>query len=104
MDNRAENFFLYHRDKEDQMDTLRWSEGRLSLLDQRELPAVVSYLEYDTVEGVYEAIRDMVAVSYTHLRSGRARLCLWPIVPLLSLIHILQVPGKNIYGKRSQKE
>lgn len=60
VDNRAENFFLYHRDKEDQMDTLRWSEGRLSLLDQRELPAVVSYLEYDTVEGVYEAIRDMV--------------------------------------------
>jgi methylthioribose-1-phosphate isomerase len=42
------------------MDTLHWSEGRLSLLDQRELPARISYLEYDTVAGVYEAIRDMV--------------------------------------------
>ncbi|MGI6090700.1 MAG: S-methyl-5-thioribose-1-phosphate isomerase [Saccharofermentanales bacterium] len=42
------------------VDTLRWSEGRLSLLDQRELPARISYLEYDTVDGVYEAIRDMV--------------------------------------------
>jgi len=41
--------------------TLKWlPEGTLRLLDQRALPAELVYLDYDTPEGVAEAIRQMV--------------------------------------------
>ncbi len=41
--------------------TLKWlPEGKLLLLDQRSLPLHLKYLEYDSSEGVAEAIRSMV--------------------------------------------
>lgn len=41
--------------------TLKWlPEGKLHLLDQRSLPLRLSYLDYDSPEGVAEAIRSMV--------------------------------------------
>ena len=41
--------------------TLKWlPEGKLLLLDQRSLPLHLNYLEYDSSEGVAEAIRSMV--------------------------------------------
>jgi len=42
------------------METLRWSGTTLTLLDQRLLPTEVVYRVYDSVEGVHDAIRDMV--------------------------------------------
>jgi len=39
---------------------VEWSNGRLRLLDQRVLPAVVRYLEFDDVNQVADAIRSMV--------------------------------------------
>ena len=41
-------------------ETLRWRDGALELLDQRALPATVSYLRYRDAAGVAQAIRDMV--------------------------------------------
>jgi len=41
-------------------ETLRWSNGRLELLDQRALPSRVAYLPYDSARAVAEGIRDMV--------------------------------------------
>lgn len=42
------------------MQTLRWNDGRLVLIDQRVLPLQFRYLEYDSAAGVAEAIRTMV--------------------------------------------
>lgn len=41
-------------------DTLRWRNGALEMLDQRALPAEVTYLRYDDARGVAQAIREMV--------------------------------------------
>jgi len=41
--------------------SLKWfAEGKLRLLDQRLLPLKIEYLDYETPEGVAEAIRSMV--------------------------------------------
>ncbi|PNQ06243.1 methylthioribose-1-phosphate isomerase [Mesotoga sp. SC_NapDC2] len=40
--------------------TLEWKEDRLILIDQRKLPSVEKYVECQTHEDVYHAIRDMV--------------------------------------------
>jgi methylthioribose-1-phosphate isomerase len=45
---------------ESQFETVGWREGKVVLLDQIRLPAEEIYREYDTVEGVAEAIRSMV--------------------------------------------
>ena len=42
------------------VETLRWSGGRLELIDQRVLPAQLRYLSYDSAESVATGIRDMV--------------------------------------------
>jgi methylthioribose-1-phosphate isomerase len=41
-------------------ETLRWRAGRLELLDQRHLPAIVGYRSYQDAAGVAEAIQTMV--------------------------------------------
>jgi len=40
--------------------TLKWVDGKLSLLDQTLLPNETVYRDYDTVEGVWTAIRTMI--------------------------------------------
>jgi len=42
------------------VETLRWRDGALELLDQRVLPLRVEYRRYDSAEGVAEGIRSMV--------------------------------------------
>ncbi len=42
------------------MYTIAWQNGNLSLIDQTLLPGKVVYRDYTTVEGVHDAIRDMV--------------------------------------------
>jgi methylthioribose-1-phosphate isomerase len=42
------------------VETLRWRDGRIELIDQRVLPARIDYLAFDSAEGVAQAIRDMV--------------------------------------------
>ena len=39
---------------------MRWSGGRLEMIDQRVLPAQLRYLSYDSAESVAGGIRDMV--------------------------------------------
>ena len=39
---------------------MRWSAGRLEMIDQRVLPAQWRYLSYDSAESVAQGIRDMV--------------------------------------------
>ncbi len=42
------------------VETLRWHNGALEMIDQRVLPMRVEYRRYDNAEGVAEAIRSMV--------------------------------------------
>ena len=42
------------------VETLRWHEDRLQMIDQRILPAVFEYLSYDSAKSVAEGIRSMV--------------------------------------------
>jgi methylthioribose-1-phosphate isomerase len=42
------------------VETLRWQNGALEMIDQRVLPMRVEYRRYDDAEGVAEAIRSMV--------------------------------------------
>ena len=42
------------------VETLRWEDGRLALIDQRILPLELRTLHYDSAAGVAEAIRSMV--------------------------------------------
>jgi methylthioribose-1-phosphate isomerase len=42
------------------VETLRWRDAALEMIDQRVLPARVEYRRYDSAEGVAEAIRTMV--------------------------------------------
>jgi methylthioribose-1-phosphate isomerase len=42
------------------VETLRWVDGRLEMIDQRVLPARFEYLAFDTAAGVADGIRDMV--------------------------------------------
>jgi methylthioribose-1-phosphate isomerase len=42
------------------VETLRWSNGRLEMIDQRVLPARFEYLAYDSAAEVAEGIRAMV--------------------------------------------
>ena len=42
------------------VETLRWTDGRLEMIDQRVLPSEVRYLSYDSAAGVAEGIRSMV--------------------------------------------
>lgn len=42
------------------VETLRWTAGRLEMIDQTRLPAVFEYLPYDSAAGVAEGIRSMV--------------------------------------------
>jgi methylthioribose-1-phosphate isomerase len=42
------------------VETLRWRDGALEMIDQRVLPMRVEYRRYDSAEGVAEAIRSMV--------------------------------------------
>lgn len=42
------------------VETLRWRDGRLEMIDQRVLPARFDYLAFDSAEGVAQAIRSMV--------------------------------------------
>jgi methylthioribose-1-phosphate isomerase len=43
-----------------QVDTLRWRDGRVEMIDQRLLPATVQYVQCDSAASVAEAIRSMV--------------------------------------------
>jgi methylthioribose-1-phosphate isomerase len=43
-----------------EVDTLRWKNGKLELIDQTVLPNEVVYRTYDTVQGVWDAIQTMV--------------------------------------------
>ena len=42
------------------VETLRWRDGTLEMIDQRVLPMRLEYRRYDSAEGVAEAIRSMV--------------------------------------------
>ena len=42
------------------IETLRWKNGRIEMIDQRILPARFNYLAFDSAEGVSGAIRSMV--------------------------------------------
>ncbi len=42
------------------MRTVTWDDGRVKMIDQTALPAKLTYVTYDTAEGVAEAIRRMV--------------------------------------------
>ena len=42
------------------VETLRWVNGRLEMIDQRVLPAAFNYLSYDSAAAVAEGIRSMV--------------------------------------------
>lgn len=42
------------------VETLRWCDGRLEMIDQRILPASFEYLGYDSAAAVAEGIRSMV--------------------------------------------
>lgn len=71
---------------------IEWQEGQLILLDQRLLPSTVEFLHINNVEGVYEAIKNMVvrgapaigitaaygvvlsAISHQHLAYEQAKL------------------------------
>ena len=43
-----------------QVETLRWRDGHLEMIDQRVLPARFRYLHYERGEAVAQGIRDMV--------------------------------------------
>jgi methylthioribose-1-phosphate isomerase len=42
------------------VETLRWRDNRIEMIDQRALPARVEYLAFDSATGVAQAIRSMV--------------------------------------------
>src|ERR1039457_112912 len=42
------------------VETLRWKNGRLEMIDERALPSEVHYLSYDAAAVVAEGIRSMV--------------------------------------------
>lgn len=42
------------------VETLRWSDGVLEMIDQRILPATFKYVQYDSAAAVAEGIRSMV--------------------------------------------
>lgn len=42
------------------VETLRWKNNKLEMIDQRVLPATFEYLAYDSATGVAEGIRNMV--------------------------------------------
>jgi methylthioribose-1-phosphate isomerase len=42
------------------VETLRWRDGRLEMVDQRILPARIEFIAYDSADGVAEGIREMV--------------------------------------------
>jgi methylthioribose-1-phosphate isomerase len=42
------------------VETLRWNNGKLEMIDQRVLPATFQYLAYDSAASVAEGIRSMV--------------------------------------------
>ncbi len=42
------------------IETLRWRDNCLEMIDQRILPATFKYIKYDSAEGVANGIRDMV--------------------------------------------
>lgn len=42
------------------VETLRWNDGVLEMIDQRILPATFEYIAYDSAEGVAEGIKTMV--------------------------------------------
>ena len=42
------------------IETLRWSDGKLEMIDQRILPAAFKYLAYGSAASVAEGIRSMV--------------------------------------------
>ncbi len=44
----------------ERVETLRWCNGYLEMIDQRVLPAVFRYLRYDSAEAVAQGIREMV--------------------------------------------
>ena len=46
--------------KRQAVETLRWRDGRLEMIDQRVLPATFEYRTYDSAAGVAEGIRTMV--------------------------------------------
>lgn len=44
----------------EQVTTIEWKDDKLFLLDQTVLPNEVTYRSYDTIEGVWDAIQDMI--------------------------------------------
>lgn len=42
------------------IETLRWREGKLEMIDQRILPGRFDYLSYDSAQGIAEGIHSMV--------------------------------------------
>lgn len=47
-------------EKNSMVDTLRWNEGVLEMIDQRALPSRIEYVRYDSAASVAEGIRTMV--------------------------------------------
>jgi methylthioribose-1-phosphate isomerase len=71
-----------HSPVHDTVRALHWTGSALRVLDQRQLPAVIAYDDYDTAAGVAEAIQTMrvrgapaigVAAAYGVVLAARAR-------------------------------
>lgn len=74
-----------------QYDAVRpiiWRDGKLQLLDQRKLPAVVEYLDLPTLDAAADAIRDMVVRGAPAIGITAAY-----AVVLAARLHYRQAPG-----------
>ena len=69
------------------VETLRWRDGRLELLDQRLLPAACEYRRYEDAAGVADAIRTMV------VRGAPAIGCAAAYGIALEAARLQQLPG-----------
>ena len=47
-------------DSKSKVETLRWRDGRLEMIDQRVLPSELRYLQFDSAAAVADGIRSMV--------------------------------------------
>ena len=54
------------------VETLRWRDGRLELIDQRILPARFEYVVCDSAQATATAIRDMVVRGAPAIGAGSA--------------------------------
>ena len=79
------------------VETLRWREGRLELIDQRVLPARVEFVACSTAEETARAIRDMVVRGAPAIGCAAAPVgyCRFYACQTLGLPHTVPVGNDN---------